>query len=137
MTETILDNIINLKERCNSLLDEFGADLGLSSRESALLLSLEEYEEINSNSLSERMHLSASRISRIVDRLIQKGYLHRRPAEDDRRYIEISLTVKGMEAKKKIAEVKKICEDKIRSKINAGDIETVKKALNILLHSME
>ncbi len=59
-------------------LDLMGFDKGLSNR-----------------GLSKRMNLSESRVTRVVEGLVNKGYLNRKRNRKSQRYISLSLTEKG------------------------------------------
>jgi len=63
---------------------------------SALALLVDERRDsgsgISLSELSRRMGLSHSTVSGIVDRLVRRGLVERRPRSDDRRFTEIELT---------------------------------------------
>ena len=89
-------------------------------------------EKISCNALSQRMRLSVSRVSRIIDKLVNKGYLLRHIDSKDRRAINIYLSPKGIRCRKSIEELKDICEKKIIAKIDRKKLGLVKKGINIL-----
>lgn len=47
--------------------------------------------------LQSRMIRKMSNTTRLVDKLIEKGYVHRKLCEDNRRKVEITITKKGMD----------------------------------------
>ena len=52
------------------------------------------------NKLAERMHLSISTVTRVVDQLLKKGFVNREEGLEDRRVRLIQLTEAGKEAHK-------------------------------------
>jgi DNA-binding MarR family transcriptional regulator len=54
-------------------------------------------ECLNNKSIAERMRLSPSRLTRIIDRLVKKEYVVREINNTDRRNMCVSLSAKGVE----------------------------------------
>jgi MarR family transcriptional regulator, 2-MHQ and catechol-resistance regulon repressor len=54
-------------------------------------------EPLTVNSIIERMLDRMSNVSRLVDKLVEKGYVHRTQSTDDRRAVDIIISKKGME----------------------------------------
>ncbi len=52
-------------------------------------------ETINNKAIAERMNLSPSRLTRIIDGLVQKEYISREIDPNDRRNMKVSLSKKG------------------------------------------
>ena len=52
-------------------------------------------ETINNKAIAERMNLSPSRLTRIIDGLVQKEYIIREIDPNDRRNMKVSLSSKG------------------------------------------
>lgn len=52
-------------------------------------------ESINNKTIATRMKLSPSRITRIIDRLVVKGYIRRQIDSHDRRNMKVNLSRKG------------------------------------------
>ena len=52
-------------------------------------------ETINNKAIAERMNLSPSRLTRIIDGLVQKEYISREIDPNDRRNMKVSLSRKG------------------------------------------
>jgi DNA-binding MarR family transcriptional regulator len=128
----IIDHIFLLKQKCLQTEIEIGTEMGLSYREIIGIGALKKDETIDCNTLSEMMGLSKSRGSRVIDKLITKGYLSRRVSDFDRRAVEISLTEKGAICKKSIEMIKKKCEKKIEASLNNQQKKIIKEGLKIL-----
>ena len=140
MEQNIIDYLFLLKQKCVKAEEEIGSETGLSYREIIGIGLLKRGEKIDSNTLSKRMGLSASRGSRIIDKLSAKGFFSRRTADYDRRAVEIALTKKGNVLKKRIETLKKKCEKKIETSINNKQKKIIKeglKTLNEVLYVLE
>jgi DNA-binding MarR family transcriptional regulator len=129
----IVDSIFLLKRRCMFKIEDLSAEAGLVPREMAAIESLEPGERVSGNELSRRMELSPSRGSRIIERLIRKGYLVRETDPGDRRAVLISLSERGGEQKRKIDSLKDDCERLLRSKLEGEQLDRVREGMEILL----
>ena len=52
-------------------------------------------EPVSANELKDRILVSNPDVTRLLDRLVTKGYVHRKTCPDNRRKIDISLTDPG------------------------------------------
>ena len=78
------------------LRDETGLNLGWY--EVLLLLASDEDERLRMNELADRLILSRSAATRLVDRLERDGLVERFVCDADRRGMEVTLTERGREA---------------------------------------
>jgi DNA-binding MarR family transcriptional regulator len=83
------------------------------------------------------MGLSASRGSRVIEKMIKKGYPRREENESDRRQALISLTDDGRALKERIDALMRSCEDKILEQIEAADVADAKRTLRNLINIFE
>ena len=60
---------------------------------------------IRLNELNERLLISQPSLSRMVDRLEARGLVQRRPAEQDQRGVELSLTEEGREVQRRLGRI--------------------------------
>lgn len=68
---------------------------GVTTAQSYTLLSLPEKGYLTMNGLSEAMSLANSTMTRMVDQLVQKGLVQRKPDGEDRRIVLVGLTDQG------------------------------------------
>jgi DNA-binding MarR family transcriptional regulator len=68
---------------------------GLSVSQCYILETLRRYGSLTMKSLAEKMHLSISTITRVLEPLVRKGYVERTEDPDDRRIRHISLSNSG------------------------------------------
>jgi DNA-binding MarR family transcriptional regulator len=94
-------------------------------------------EKLSCNDLSVKMGLSVSGSSRIVDRLVHKGYVLRKANPKDRRSVQVFLSAKGIQLKKSIDELKTQCEKQIFGAIDTKEVEIVKRGISILRKALK
>ncbi len=82
----------------------------------------------NLSTLNERMVTKMSNTTRLVDKLLSKGYLQRRTCPSNRRKIEITITEQGKGQLGKMDRAMKDAEDKILANLSQKELEQ----LNIL-----
>jgi DNA-binding MarR family transcriptional regulator len=70
--------------------------LGLTEAELRCLLSVGTDKGLNNTNVGKRMHLTPSRVTRIIEGLEDKGYLTKRYNRNDRRSLNLSLSRKGV-----------------------------------------
>src|ERR671921_662203 len=79
-----------LDRRTNDLM----RPLGLTAQQADALYVIGKAQPLSLKELGELLIAEAGQPSRLVDRLVAAGLVERRPAADDRRQIELSLTRK-------------------------------------------
>ena len=137
MEMNIIDTVLYLSDICYSLNEDTLKNENLTRPESYILLSIKPGEKITSNELAERNRLSPSRVSRIVDHMIQKDLLLRTEVSDDRRFINLSLSKEGVKKHTEIMRLKNQCEKKIKSQLKDDELTAVKSGLTYLTKAME
>ena len=133
LEDSIIDLIIALKGKCSITDENIRGKTTLSPSEYRALMSISEVEVLSSTEFSGRIGLSPSRGSRVIEKMIQNGYLSRKSYPGDRRTAIISLSPEAVELKKRIVEIKRECEQKIKAKVPAKELDTIKRALNKLI----
>ena len=133
---TLLDLIEILRKKCVEREFEVKKKLDLSKAEYQALQCIEKDEKITCQIFSERMNLSVSRGTRVIDHLYKKGYFDRQGCSEDRRCKNIGLTLNGVEVKKKIEELNRECEKKLARNFSEKRIIALKKDLNRLMNQL-
>ena len=133
MEKRIIDYIFQLKKKC--LIEEslIGKEVGLHPSEIHCVEAINSVENISGHNLSDRMGLSPSRGSRVIDGLIDKGLLIRNVDPEDRRFNSISLSKKGETVRENVEKAKRICEQKITSQMDQNQIELLKNGLKSII----
>ena len=75
---------------------------GLTQAEFRCLKLFDKKEVINNKTIAKRMGLSASRLTRIIDGLVAKGYTEREINPSDRRNMDVNLSKKGSQLVQKL-----------------------------------
>ena len=125
----LFDLLTFLNQKCSQTEEIIQGKLQLSRAEYRALRIVGSAEKVTCKQLSQRMRLSPSRGSRVVDRLYQKGYVNREDCHTDRRCKTVWLTRKGMMIKEKIVERLSECEKRFLDHYPAGKIEDLKKSI--------
>jgi DNA-binding MarR family transcriptional regulator len=84
---------------------------------------------INLQDIQERMVTKMSNTTRLVDKLIKKGYVNRVVCKANRRKVEISITKNGLDVLKKIDPVMDASEAKVTKNLSKQDLEQLNKLL--------
>lgn len=137
MEINIIETILRLSDICYSLNEETLKGENITRPESFILLSVKPGESISSNELAFRNRLSPSRISRIVDDMIEKDLLLRSEDSEDRRFTKLSLTKTGAKKHSAIMKLKDQCEHKIKSQLRKDELDAVENGLTYLKNVME
>jgi len=118
--------VTSIQEKHTRLADE----LGLTEVELKCLLSLGTDKGLNNTNVAKRIHLTASRVTRIIDGLEKKGYLNKGHNHKDSRSLSLSLSRKGRLFIKKLNKQNVDMHSKIL-------VEIKKSQRKALIHTME
>ncbi len=134
--EQLIDHVFRLKTKCIAKENEIMKEFNLSPAEYNGIAAMTPREKICGNDVAAKMELSPSRASRVIERMVQNGYLVRKVDGKDRRKCTIYLAKKGSEVKKKIENIKNECEKKFHEQLSPEELEqftgNLKKVMDIL-----
>lgn len=134
--ENVIDLLYELKRKCISSDAEFSSHLKISESEYNFFVVVSQCKTLSSKAIAEKMQLSLSRVSRVIDKLVKNGYIRRTIDESDRRNILIELTKKGLDLKSEIDAYRNSCEERLISNLPAKELSTIKdgfkKVIDIL-----
>jgi DNA-binding MarR family transcriptional regulator len=132
MSRRFFELILAVKRKCQRNEEEIQEELGLSQAEFNALIVLDEEQEVSGCAFAERMALSRSRGSRVLDLLATDGYVKTAAGSADRRALVISLTPKGRRAKQRIIDHMEACERRICNDLDDRTVSQIKNALESL-----
>ena len=132
MEKNIVDLIIELKKGCMKDEKQIRTLCNISLAEYQGIMKINTTERITCNILSEKMGLSPSRGSRIIDGLVRKGYLLRTTNPEDRRSFVLSLSSKGIKIRKQIEQERNNCEYRLRKNLSAREVGLIKEGLELI-----
>ncbi|MBT8307306.1 MAG: MarR family transcriptional regulator [Maribacter sp.] len=122
----LINNDIN--ERINHALKEFG--VSLQQFNVLRILRGRKGSPANLSTLNERMVTKMSNTTRLVDKLILKGFVNRIICPTNRRKVEISITSKGKKILKEMDVVMQNVEDDLVKNFSTKDLELLNQLLN-------
>lgn len=129
----VLDLVYELKKRCIQEDEAFFDAFDISQAEYNMFICLSNCKHFNSYSVAEKMQLSLSRVSRIIDKMVNKEFLSRSTNKTDRRAIDIKMTTKGKNVMSQIKEYRKKREKDLEEKLNAEEMEEIISGLKKLI----
>ena len=121
--ESLMALIVRLKAKCVENETKIMEESDLSPSELNGIEQLNRGEVVSGKDFSKKMGLSPSRVSRVVEKMVQKGFLVRHSDPRDRRKCEIILSEKGGKVKRKIGMMRSRCERNIRKTLTDEEIE--------------
>lgn len=86
----------------------------------------------NLSTINSRMVSKMSNTTRLVDKLITKGYTERTVCPSNRRKVEITITKKGLLLLEKVDPVINNAENKVTEQLHQDELELLNKLLNKL-----
>jgi len=132
MGRRLFELILGVKRKCQRSEEQIQAELGLSQAQFNGLIVLGDGQEVTGCEFAQRMALSASRGSRVLNTLVVDGYVKTRSRSDDRRSIVVSLTPKGRRTKQRIIGHMEACEGRICKSLDRESLRRVAHALELL-----
>jgi DNA-binding MarR family transcriptional regulator len=93
--ERLANLTFNLLPRCQEKESWLAETHGLFQAEFKCLRLIGSDESLNNTQISKRMKLSPGRLTRIMDTLVQKGYMKREIEQSDRRNMSLFLSRRG------------------------------------------
>ena len=135
-TSGILSMIYEMKKQCAKVDQQLMDDLNISQSELLFFSALDTCKGLSSPELAKNMGLSASRVSRVVDKLVVNGYLDRNTDVADRRAITLCLTPKGKVIRGKIDKVRNECEARLLESIASEEVEQFREIISKIVLNM-
>lgn len=132
-----MELIIRLKRCCEKKEETIREQAGLSSAEYNCLQTIPARGDVTSKALAQKMGVSASRGSRIVDALVKKGLLARSVSSQDRRASTITLTNRGGDIKLEVEKCLVRCDRALRAKLSAEELEVTVRGLFYATRAIE
>jgi DNA-binding MarR family transcriptional regulator len=132
MSRRLFELILAVKRKCQRNEEQIQKDLGLSQAEFNALIVLDEGQEVSGCEFAERMALSPSRGSRVLNQLVADGYVKTITGATDRRALVISLTLVGTQVRQRIIDHMEGCENRICGTLDEASMEQVRHALALL-----
>jgi DNA-binding MarR family transcriptional regulator len=94
-------------------------------------------ESLNNKTIAERMNLSPSRLTRIIDGLVKKKYIRREIDSNDRRNMKVNLSAKGKSLVQQLNKAYVDIHEEILMDIDPSQHEQLIIAMTHLLEALE
>lgn len=107
-------------------------DLSLQQFNVLRILRGQKGKPANLSTINDRMVTKMSNTTRLVDKLIKKGFVVREVCPSNRRKVEIRITEKGLEYLKTMDPAVETAERKITAHLNTNELEHLNNLLNKL-----
>jgi DNA-binding MarR family transcriptional regulator len=135
--ERLANLTFNLLARCQEKEAWLAEKHGLFQAEFKCLRLFGTDKSLNNKQISKRMKLSPSRSTRIIDTLVQKGYMKREIEQDDRRNMRVFLSRRGKILTNKLNKVFIEIHSEILKDIDVSQHEPLITAMEHLQSAIE
>jgi DNA-binding MarR family transcriptional regulator len=125
MKKNVIEVIFALKSKCCTKEEKIRGELKVSPAEFKGLISIEPGVIVPCKVLSQKMGLSVSRGSRVIEKLMKSGYMEEVKTSGDRRVMNVTLAKKGINTQRKIMKILQECEHKILKKFSKPELESL------------
>jgi MarR family transcriptional regulator, organic hydroperoxide resistance regulator len=136
-----IEEIIRLHRKVNRILRDYDVDvwmdLSLTVPQLKCLFFISNQGKTNFRKLAERMNVSPSNITGIIDRLVEQGLVSRLENPEDRRILNLQTTIKGEGLIAELRERRSIYLTQILVDLNAKDLDNIVRGLDLLAQAAE
>jgi MarR family transcriptional regulator, organic hydroperoxide resistance regulator len=123
-----------LQRELERQMNEAMRPMGLTGAQADALAVIGQAGPLSLKELGELLIAEAGHPSRLVDRLVEAGLVERRPAGDDRRRVQLSLTARGRKLEKRVQATRDGFMDLARELVGDRDLSP---ALDLLRELVE
>lgn len=135
--ERLADLTFSLLARCQEKEAWLAEEHGLFQAEFKCLRLFGTNENLNNKEIAKRMNLSPSRLTRIIDGLVQRGYMQREINQKDRRNMSVFLSRRGKILTNKLNKAFVGIHSEILEDINVSQHESLITAMEHLSVAIE
>lgn len=132
----IADLTFNLVTRCQEKEARFAQQFDMGVAEFRCLRHLYQNPGATVKQLAEYMNLTSSRLTRIIDKLVEKNLVSRKEGIEDRRIFIVDLTPKGKPLAKKLFENYLKLHEEIFSTIPGSQFANIARSLDEILKAV-
>ncbi len=135
--KNLADLTFTLLANCQQKEEKLAEVHGLTQAEFRCLRLFTIDEVVNNKHIAKRMNLSPSRLTRIIDGLVNKGYIIREINPADRRNMKVSLSQKGVILVQQLNKAYINIHKEILQDIDESQHESLISAMTQLLSALE
>ena len=127
--ESLLDLVVQLRSSCIRREESIRKPAGLTAGAYNCLRAIEPEQEVTCTEVAERIGVSPSRGSRIIDGLIRSGHMGRRTSPEDRRVTLVYLTPAGLEIRRRVEAVRDDCARRLEEAFQPDELRLLKASI--------
>ena len=135
--EHLANLTFNLLAQCQEKEVRLANNHHLTQAEFRCLRLFDTDESVNNKKIAERMNLSPSRLTRIIDGLVEKGYINREIDPNDRRNMRVMLSRRGRQLVNQLNRAYVDIHNEILEEIDSQQHEPLITAMQHLLEALE
>ena len=135
---------INLQQQIYRLVREYElcdqmcmGQYRVTASQGYTILTLPESESMTMNALSEAMGLANSTMTRMVDQLVDKGFVRRTTDDEDRRVVCVSLTAQGQETRRNLEQAQQYFFGLVLTEISQDERHDILQVLERIVVAIE
>ncbi len=136
LLQQIMENTAALYRMMGSSRDQFLASLGVNKPQVEILFLLSK-QSMSVKSIAEKLHVTSSAVSQIVENLVKSDLLQRETSLTDRRGVVVSLSLEGKERFKMIKKAYMKRMEVILSTIADDQLESLRSITNQMIKATE
>lgn len=133
MDNSIIELLKNVREKCIATDEALLKELNITQAIYSFCLASLTCKTLETPTMVEKMNISVSRLSRVVEKMVQDDLLERVTSKTDRRAIKLSFTTKGKKIVKRIKAHRESCELKITKNLSPEMVDQLKASLKHLI----
>lgn len=124
-----LDQLMRASDVISGVIAESIASIEVSLPQLRTLVLVATRPGINATGVAQALDVHASNATRLIDRLLQRGYLNRSDAADDRRRLHLTLTRAGSDLVRDVMEYRRRRYEHMLRRMTAADRRRLAAAL--------
>lgn len=135
-----LYRFIEAASRLGECREGFAREMGLTANQFLVVMSvayLQSERGISISAIAANIGLAATHVTTEVGKLVRLGLLRKRPNDEDRRSVLVSLTEKGAAAVDSIAGTMQTVNDILFRGISGANLDLVRQVCERLVHNSE
>lgn len=128
----ILPLLVSISKSTRGLLLCKLTDIGFHNGQDELMIALDEDEAVTVSQLAEQLCVRPSTVSKMLDRLIAKGFVERAGDHRDSRRTLVRITASGIQARERLREVWHGIETDLTKSVGDRDVGAMARELATL-----
>jgi DNA-binding MarR family transcriptional regulator len=134
--DAFLENFRALARCLRTVAAEAYATFEVGSAQAKCLRYIGQYNRISQADLARATVTDPTLIGRVLETLVERGWVRRTRSEEDRRQYELELTARGQRARQKVEEARKRIAARVTEVLDERDLEDFDRIVKKLLAAL-